>query len=1094
MTNDVKQWLVDLDLAKYVDIFAENEIGMRDLPSISDTDLRELGLPLGPRKRVLTAIGALGDIPEAAGAQTVFGAEAERRQVTVLFADITGFTALSERLGAEATHDMLNEFFAVADAAVLRFGGTIDKHIGDAVMAVFGAPVAHTDDPERAVRAACELHEVTSAMEPSLTIHAGIASGQVVASRMGSDSHMAYTVTGDSVNLASRLTDQAGPGETFSSAAIALGLGSRVEGAMLGPRMIEGLPEPVDVWRIDGIGAVEDVSHATAFVGREAERARFAEAVEDCLARGSGETILIRGEAGIGKTRLLQEFDVLAGKRGFESCSGLVLDFGTGKGQDAVGALVRGLLELPAGSGKAVRTEAAEEALSSGLLADDRRVHIYDLLDLEQRDDLRALYEAMDNETRERGRLETLTDLVTGRSVKRPLLLRIEDLHWAGPAVLAQAAALAVTVAACPALLVLTTRITGDPFDGIWLERTNSAPLSTLDLTPLKAEEAANLAHEFADLEDGIIATCVARADGNPLFLEQLLRNAHELVEGSIPGTVQGIVQARLDAIPDGDRRALQAASVLGQRFNLPAMLAVAGIDDYQPERLLAAVLIKPVESGYLFGHALIREGAYNSLLSGRRRELHLKAAEWFHGHDALLYATHLDNAEDEGAAPAYLVAGREFANGFRHDEALNCAVRGAEIAAGTETLFELEHLRGDVLRDAGETDRSIEAFRAAHENAPDNAARCRALIGIAAGLRVLGQADETLVILDQAQPLAEAGELALERARIHYLRGGAAFIDGNSELCEREQQQTLNHARTAGSAEIEAQAYSGLADSHYMDGRMISSYTNYARATEIAKAENFISVQAANVPGVGHTLVFRARLTDARDALAEGLELIQRVGHYRAEGIVRLNYAVLLAEFGDLDEGLKQTDKAGVVVQRIGAKVWEPMVWKVRARLLLYQGEDSEAISAARQGAALARETSRALLGPWCLGVLALACDDPVERRAALDEGEAMLSERTVGHNHLWFYRDAIDASLDAGDLDSAERYAGLMEEFTRPEPLPWSDLFIERGRALVAHVRDPGDGDAYARLAAVKAEINRVNMGTALPAVESALVGSTP
>ncbi|MBT3533948.1 MAG: adenylate/guanylate cyclase domain-containing protein, partial [Rhodospirillaceae bacterium] len=248
MADDVREWLTDLDLVKYIDVFVENEVGMRDLPAINDGDLRELGLPLGPRKRVMAAIEALADEDEAASKaeQDLPGVEAERRQVTVLFADISGFTALSERLGAESTHELLNRFFAVADDAVLRFGGTVDKHIGDAVMAVFGAPIAHTDDPERAIRAASALHAAAQAMDPPLAIHAGVASGQVVASRMGGEGHQEYTVTGDSVNLASRLTDLAGPGETFSSADIARGLGNRVAGVSLGPRPIEGLPEPVE--------------------------------------------------------------------------------------------------------------------------------------------------------------------------------------------------------------------------------------------------------------------------------------------------------------------------------------------------------------------------------------------------------------------------------------------------------------------------------------------------------------------------------------------------------------------------------------------------------------------------------------------------------------------------------------------------------------------------------------------------------------------------------------------------------------------------------------------------------------------------------
>jgi class 3 adenylate cyclase len=790
MADDIKQWLIGLDLEKYVDVFLENEIGARDLPAISDTDLRELGLPLGPRKRVLTAIEALGGDP-APVQPAIPGGEAERRQVTILFADISGFTGLSERLGGEATHDLLNRFFAVSDQAVLRFGGTIDKHIGDAVMAIFGAPIAHTNDPERAVRAASELHAVARAMEPPLSVHIGIASGQVVASHMGGADHKAYTVTGESVNLASRLTDLAGPGETFSSAAIARGLADRIEGVLLGPRAIEGLPEPVEVWRIEGMTVEAGVVAATAFVGRERERADFAKAVERCRGGGQGETILIRGEAGIGKTRLLQEFDEQSQIQGFESCSGLVLDFGAGKGQDAIGALVRGLLRLPPGSDKKTRAQALEEAIATNLLSAERRIHLYDLLDLPQPDDLRALFEAMDNETRDRGRQTTLGDLVIGRSAKRPLLLRIEDMHWAGPAVLAQAAALTRLIATCQALLVLTTRITGDPFDADWREKTGSAPVTSFDLAPLIATEAADLAQEFADLDDETTAACIARAGGNPLFLEQLLRNADELVAGNIPGTVQGIIQARLDAIPEDDRRALQAASVLGQRFSLPAMLAVAGFDAFQPDNLLALALVRPIDNDYLFGHALICEGAYQTLLTSRRRELHLRAADWFRDRDPLLHATHLDKAGDDGAARAYYAAARAFAEGFRHDDALTAAERGAEIATLPDIRFDLQRLSGDILRDAGGTDRSIEAFRLALANAPDDRARCRALIGIAAGLRVLGQSEDTLAAIDQAQQLADADAMPLELAQIHHLRGNIAFLKGDAAECDSAQYPT---------------------------------------------------------------------------------------------------------------------------------------------------------------------------------------------------------------------------------------------------------------------------------------------------------------
>ena len=219
MARDIAKWLSDLGLGKHAEAFALHEIDKDALTHLTSEDLKEMGLPIGPRRKVLAAINDLKAKADPAAPSILDEIESERRQVTVLFADLSGFTALSRELDVEETHALLNRFFDAADAVVERYGGRIDKHIGDAVMAVFGAPIAHGDDPERAVRAALDMHDAVAALDPPLEIHIGIASGQVVADRTGSDAHREYTVTGDSVNLASRLTDIAARGETLISEA-----------------------------------------------------------------------------------------------------------------------------------------------------------------------------------------------------------------------------------------------------------------------------------------------------------------------------------------------------------------------------------------------------------------------------------------------------------------------------------------------------------------------------------------------------------------------------------------------------------------------------------------------------------------------------------------------------------------------------------------------------------------------------------------------------------------------------------------------------------------------------------------------------------
>jgi class 3 adenylate cyclase len=351
--SNIGEWLNSLGLGQYRQAFAENDIDFETLPTITGEDLRELGVvSLGHRKKLLAAIADLSSgrqkaqtLPQEAPFELP---EGEYRQVTVLFADLSGFTRLSTELDAEATHKLLNRYFEVVDRIVENYRGRVDKHIGDNVMAVFGAPVAHSDDPQRAVRTALEIHRAMGSTGDEagrpLQAHIGIASGQVVASNTGSDAHREYTVTGIAVNLASRLQDMAGPGETYVSDAVQRAIAEIATSEAKGAVEIKGLDQPVQVWRVQKLLEETLRSGRRPFVGRRSELAQFGGVLSACCETGSGQTVFVRGEAGIGKTRLVEEFQRLAEQQGFACYKSFVLDFGVGKGQDAICTLVRSLL------------------------------------------------------------------------------------------------------------------------------------------------------------------------------------------------------------------------------------------------------------------------------------------------------------------------------------------------------------------------------------------------------------------------------------------------------------------------------------------------------------------------------------------------------------------------------------------------------------------------------------------------------------------------------------------------------------------------------------------------------------------------------
>jgi class 3 adenylate cyclase/tetratricopeptide (TPR) repeat protein len=1097
---NVAAWLHGLGLGQYERAFHENDIDAEVLADLTADDLIGVGVTsVGHRRKLLAAIAALRNgaaprlSPDPGTPASILRVtsplpEAERRQVTVLFADIAGYTKLADELDAEEVHALLGSFFDLADASVVDHGGTVDKHIGDCVMAVFGAPVAYGNDPERCVRAALDIGSrmplVAANFGRPIGVHIGIASGEVMASDTGSARHVEYTVTGESVNLASRLKDKAPTGEIFISDSVYRALAERVDCSEVGELAIKGLAKPVKAWRLRAFREPARSSRQ-AFVGRHRELRELEAALVLCRNTLRGGTIYIRGEAGIGKTRLLEQFRKMAEGENFACHSGLVLDFGMGSGQDAIRSLVRSLLGLSGESSEQEISVAAEKTIADGMLVEERRVYLNDLLDMPQPTELRTFYDAMDNPARNRGKRATVAELVTNASGHRPLLLAIEDLHWADQMTLDHLANLAETVAGCPALLVMTSRLERDPLHGACGPTIAGQPMVTIDLGPLQPSEANKLAKAYRDTLGELAQRCVERADGNPLFLEQLLRHAEESAEGNVPGSIRSLVQARLDRLALPDKRALQAASVLGQRFTAEALAALLDQPGWNCAGLVRHLLVRPQGDHFLFAHALIQEGVYDTLLRSRRRELHRQAADWFRSRDLMLCAQHLDRGDDDGAPRAYLEAAHAQAAEYRSERALRLVERGVALARNRADLSALHLLRGEILHDLGSISESIAAFEQALAAAEVDIERCRAWLGLAAGLRVTDRFDEAFAMLDKAATAAATDDLAAECARIHHLRGNLCFPLGRLVECLQEHERALDWARIASSPELEARALGGLGDAEYARGRIASAHRYFNRCVELSRASGAGRIEVANLSMVAHTQVY---LNDFSDALATSqmaVELAARVGHHRAEIIAHYAACNTFRTTGEFARVKIHADRALVLARQLGAKRFEAVCFNDLAMVARAQANSAEAMNLLHRALAISRETGIGFMGPWILGHIAVTNEDPVESLAALAEGEEILRKGAVSHNHLWFFRYAIDASLHSQDWDGAERYCAALEDFTRSEPLPWADFFVRYGRAVGAHGRWGPEQETTCKLGDLLTEAERLGIDPALGAL---------
>ncbi|WP_119391061.1 AAA family ATPase [Taklimakanibacter lacteus] len=1033
--------------------------------------------------------------PAAARAPEARAPDSELRPVTVIFADLSGFTALSGERDPEDVQRLLNDYFALADGVIVRLGGTIDKHIGDCVMAVFGAPVAHGDDAERAVAAAIGIREGMAPLAKrynvtKLDVHSGLAAGTVLAASTGSDMHRPYTITGSSVNLAARLCDLAKAGEILLSGDLAAAIAHRHAVRDFGRHRLDGFAEPMPVFKLAQTGPTNRETSGPRFVGREAEVRQIEHALDMTAQQQSGRIIHIRGDAGIGKTRLLEEATDAARRHGFRCLAAAVMSFGGGSQTQLRRLVTQALLGLgPSLSDDEMTAGIASFAAANGLGERDE-AFLHDLMGVMLPAPLARLFSTFDAQGRKAARAATLAKVAVLAAGRGPLFFTIEDLHWIDEDGLDILAPLAQSAQGHPIMLVFTTRPESDPLNAAWRMRAAPTPLTTIDLSALSEKDARRLAEQMFEGKSASVREVLARAAGNPLFLVQLLHHKTGAGGEALPQSIQSLVVARLDRLSESDRRIVQTASVLGQRFAREEIDHLAETANVPMQALIDAFLIRPAGPHFEFVHALVRDATYGTLPKSRRRSLHVKAAEWFRGHDKLLVASHLDQAQDPGAAKAYDEAAQGEWAIYHYESAISLNARALALVEEGAFKAELLTRRGEMLLETGQIAPSLEVWpEALRLAANDDALTCRANIGFAQSLRLVDRFDEAFAALDRAETIADRDRLLLELSRAHYLRGNLLFPKGRLAECLAEHQKALDLARQAGSIEAEIRALGGLGDGHYAQGRMLSAYDAFSRCVELARKEGFGRIEVANLPMCAIAALSKGEWQLAQEHNREAIRLAERAGARRAEMISHHCSYFCLFEADQLVAAREHAVKADEIAIALGAKRFEAESKMFFAELAFADEKPDEARHYAQWAYQLCKETGLNYMGPIVLGMLAELATSESERQGHIAKARAILAAGAPSHNHMFFNSHMMTSALKRGEWQQAEGFAEAMADYTAKEPFPWADFLIQRARILIRHGRGERSAEVKAELTRVAALGRKLNFVRATRALDEAI-----
>jgi class 3 adenylate cyclase/predicted ATPase len=692
-SGSVADWLTELGLAEYIELFERERLEVSVLPDLNESDLEKLGLPLGHRKRLLKAISALSSAALNVQPVSASPLQAERRQLTILFCDLVGSTALSKQIDPEQLREVMRDYQITCTGVISRYDGHVAQYLGDGLMVYFGWPRAHEDDAERAVRAGLEIVDAVNGMQgpEKMQVRIGIATGPVVVGETGAgDASVPKMAVGETPNIAARVQAMAQPDEVVIASSTLRLIGSTFVMEDLGECTLKGVLEPVHLSRVRAVARAEGrfsttrEVHLTPFIGREDEIALL-ESRWTRACQGQGQVVLIGGEPGIGKSRIIQEVRLAISAHSHAERMFQCSPYHTSSAFHPLIVQLEQLAAVDREDSPDCRLDKLERVIEQlGSSSELARPLFASLLSLPV-DRYPSLH--FSPQRRKEELLRIVVEQLKAVSVRRPVLLLFEDTHWIDPSSLEMLDLLVQQVRDSCILMVITFR---PEFNPPW---TGQSHVTTLSLNRMGRNQSATLIDHLtrsASLPASMLNEIVSKADGVPLFVEELTKavlesgmlkrsgDRYELnavpAAITIPTTLQDSLIARLDRLGPV-REVAQVGACIGREFSHELIASILPMDAstvrHAMDQLVVSELVfrrgAPPDAVYTFKHALVQDAAYAMLLKSRRQQLHAAIARALERNageagdvSPEVLAHHYSRAGlPDAAAPRWLEAGR---------------------------------------------------------------------------------------------------------------------------------------------------------------------------------------------------------------------------------------------------------------------------------------------------------------------------------------------------------------------------------------------------------------------------------------------------